>query len=322
LLAHADLNSFRDHREQSFITAARCGMYTRGTCNPRKRRLEETLPDDFIIKEYDEDFVPKKEVDEDFVPDEEEFYSTSQEDAEYYEKQEDEDFVLEDGGYDTRDEDFVLKDNPIEPALKKQKTSETSEFVEGDEEYFSMLHQPDMMSSHFEWAKLCLDGRLSETQKTPTKKEPKQEKKVATDDVKFELECKKETLQETPMKKVHKNKMKKLKVKRKYRKSLKYKQKLKKLKKPKKKTTKRCPCKKVPGWHGVFSRSALDGSKKYFILISIRGKKVYRGSFDTETECAKAYDDLVVKERGLGKARLNFRERYAHHLDGRNGSPK
>ena len=59
-----------------------------------------------------------------------------------------------------------------------------------------MLHQPDMMSSHFEWAKLCLDGRLSETQvphveflnlidvkfeKTPTKKEPKQEKKEATD---------------------------------------------------------------------------------------------------------------------------------------------
>ena len=36
--------------------------------------------------------------------------------------------------------------------------------------------------------------------------------------------------EETPMKKVHKNKMKKLKVKRKYRKSLKYKQKLKKLK--------------------------------------------------------------------------------------------
>jgi len=291
-------------------------MYTRGTSNPRKRRLEETIPDDFIIKEYDEDFVPKKEVDEDFVPDEEEFY-TSQEDAEYYEKQEDEDFVLEDGGYGTRDEDFVLEDS-IEPVLKKQKTSES---VEGDEEYFSTLHQPDMMSSHFEWAMLCLDGRLSETQKTPTKKESKQEKKD-TEDVKFELKCKKETLQETPMKKVHKNKMKKLKVKRKYRKSLKYKQKLKKLKKPKKKTTKRCPCKKVPGWHGVFSRSALDGSKKYFILISIRGKKVYRGSFDTETECAKAYDDLVVKERGLGKARLNFRERYAHHLDGRNGSPK
>jgi len=92
--------------------------------------------------------------------------------------------------------------------------------------------------------------------------------------------------------------------------------------KPKKKATGRRPCKKVPGWHGVFSRSALDGSKKYFTLVSIRGKKVYRGTFETEKECAIAYDDLVVKERGLRKAKLNFRERYAHYLDGSNRYPR
>merc|ERR1719483_2074213 len=108
-----------------------------------------------------------------------------------------------------------------------------------------------MMSSHFEWAKLCLDGRLSEIidvkfEKIPTKKEPKQEKKVATD-VKFELECKKETLQETPMKK--------LKVKRKYRKSLKYKQKLKKTEKTKEENYKTMPMQKS-SWlaRGVFKK--------------------------------------------------------------------
>merc|ERR1719499_1265470 len=72
----------------------------------------------------------------------------------------------------------------------------------------------------------------------------------------------------------------------------------------------RKPCKKVMGWNGVFARSALDGTRKYFILVSIRGQKLYEGSFQTEEECAKAYDDLIVRERGLAGQKLNFPERY------------
>jgi len=68
----------------------------------------------------------------------------------------------------------------------------------------------------------------------------------------------------------------------------------------------RKPCKKVPGYYGVFSRSALDGSERYFSLVTIRGEKRYQGSFDTKEACAIAYDKLVLKERGKEKAKLNY----------------
>merc|ERR1712224_609942 len=64
---------------------------------------------------------------------------------------------------------------------------------------------------------------------------------------------------------------------------------------------------KVQGWKGVFCRHCLSGEKKYFSLISIKGKKIYNGTFNTPEQCAREYDKLIYKHRG-SSAKLNFPE--------------
>lgn len=186
-----------------------------------------------------------------------------------------------------------------DPVLKRLKLGfEEEQEEEEDEEQCDSMYGSHTMNWHFTWANLVLDGQLSHdnNMKAKTSLTPR----TVKNNMKSKMPL-------TPRRKYQKKFKKKGKLLKKKKKINKPKQK----RKPKAKKSRRCPCKKVHGWNGVFSRSSLDGSKKYFILISIRGTKVYQGSFQTEEECAIAYDDLVVQERGLGNGeKLNFPERY------------
>lgn len=90
--------------------------------------------------------------------------------------------------------------------------------------------------------------------------------------------------------------------------------KTKKKKKKKKKPKHKQKQEKVPGFRGVHCRTSLDGGQKYFSLVSIKGKKIYIGSFDTPEECALEYDKLILKARDhVPPHKLNFPERLHEH---------
>jgi len=85
----------------------------------------------------------------------------------------------------------------------------------------------------------------------------------------------------------------------------------KRKKKKKKKSKQKQKQEKVPGFRGVHCRTSLDGGQKYFSLVSIKGRKIYLGSFDTPEECAYEYDKLVLKARDhVPKHKINFPERF------------
>lgn len=85
-------------------------------------------------------------------------------------------------------------------------------------------------------------------------------------------------------------------------------------KKKKKKPKHKQKQEKVPGFRGVHCRTSLDGGQKYFSLVSIKGKKIYIGSFDTPEECALEYDKLILKARDhVPRHKLNFPERLPEH---------
>jgi len=184
------------------------------------------------------------------------------------------------------DEEYV--DENIRSETKRPPTNISST---DESQFFDVLYGHDSMNSHFEWAMLCLSGEIKELQKLrgvskkskPKKQKPKR-KKTKTGKAKKASSAKSKSKKRPMNSKQGPSKVKK----------------------------RPCPCKKVPGWNGVFARTSQDGTKKYFILISLRGKKTYDGSYETEEDCALAYDDLIVRERGLQNVldRLNFPERY------------
>jgi len=97
-----------------------------------------------------------------------------------------------------------------------------------------------------------------------------------------------------------------------YRKTSEVGKKKKKKKKPKHKQQQE----KVPGFRGVHCRTALDGGKKYFSLVSIKGKKTYLGSFDTPEECAFEYDKLVLSARDhVPRNKLNYPDRHPLYFE-------